>query len=31
LRIDIVPDKDGKTLVIRDTGMGMTKAVSFAH
>jgi HSP90 family molecular chaperone len=28
LRIDIVPDKDNKTLTIRDTGMGMTKAVS---
>ncbi|KAK5113647.1 hypothetical protein LTR62_003274 [Meristemomyces frigidus] len=26
LRIDIVPDKDGKTLTITDTGIGMTKA-----
>ncbi|KAK3057811.1 Hsp90 chaperone hsp82 [Extremus antarcticus] len=26
LRIDIIPDKDGKTIVIRDTGIGMTKA-----
>ncbi|KAI9858575.1 MAG: heat shock protein 90 [Trichoglossum hirsutum] len=25
LRVDIVPDKDGKTLTIRDTGIGMTK------
>jgi molecular chaperone HtpG len=27
LRVDIVPDKDGKTLTIRDTGIGMTKTV----
>ncbi|KAI9769327.1 MAG: heat shock protein 90 [Geoglossum umbratile] len=25
LRVDIIPDKDGKTLIIRDTGIGMTK------
>jgi molecular chaperone HtpG len=28
LRIDIVPDKDNKILTLRDTGVGMTKAVS---
>lgn len=28
LRIDIIPDKVNKTLTIRDTGIGMTKAVS---
>ncbi|KAI9685938.1 MAG: heat shock protein 90 [Bogoriella megaspora] len=26
LRIDIIPDKDAKTLTIQDTGIGMTKA-----
>ncbi|KAF7543509.1 hypothetical protein G7046_g9986 [Stylonectria norvegica] len=26
LRVDIIPDKENKTLTIRDTGLGMTKA-----
>jgi molecular chaperone HtpG len=28
LRVDLIPDKEAKTLTIRDTGIGMTKAVS---
>ena len=28
LRVDIIPDKENKTLTLRDTGIGMTKAVS---
>jgi HSP90 family molecular chaperone len=28
LRVDIIPDKASKTFTIRDTGIGMTKAVS---
>ena len=31
LRVDIIPDKENKTLTIRDTGVGMTKAVSLTH
>src|ERR1700726_2895201 len=31
LRIDIIPNKDDKTLTIQDTGIGMTKAVSSHH
>ena len=31
LRIDIIPNKEAKTLTIRDTGIGMTKAVSFPN
>ena len=30
LRIDIIPDLVNKTLTIRDTGIGMTKAVSLS-
>ena len=28
LRVDIIPDKENKTLTIKDSGVGMTKAVS---
>jgi HSP90 family molecular chaperone len=28
LRIDIIPNKEAKTLTLQDTGIGMTKAVS---
>ena len=28
LRVDIIPNKEAKTLTIQDTGIGMTKAVS---
>lgn len=31
LRVDIIPDKANKTLTIRDTGIGMTKAVSWLY
>jgi HSP90 family molecular chaperone len=31
LRIDIIPDKENKTLTLQDTGIGMTKAVSHPH
>jgi len=28
LRVDIIPNKENKTLIIQDTGIGFTKAVS---
>lgn len=31
LRVDIIPDKENKTLTIQDTGIGMTKTVSTLH
>lgn len=31
LRVDIIPDKENKTLTIQDTGIGFTKAVSFGR
>jgi molecular chaperone HtpG len=30
LKITIIPDKEAKTLTLIDTGIGMTKAVSFS-